>query len=95
MVRPSPLNAVSADKHQTRLELLTLGIEVLPGDAVDDSEDLLAAMFSGSTPSSAASAFITGGNKRTNKGADLFFHWNLEIRQAAIGPGCVKTPVIV
>lgn len=47
MLRPSSLDTTFEDKRQTLEELNTLGIEVVSADAVNDSEEQLAALFSG------------------------------------------------
>lgn len=47
MLRPSSLDTTSEDKRQTLEELDALGIEVVSADAVNDSEEQLAALFSG------------------------------------------------
>lgn len=60
MLRPPALDTVSADRHQTLLELQALGVEVLPGDAVNDSEDQLAAMFSGFDTLVSCLGFVAG-----------------------------------
>jgi NAD(P)-dependent dehydrogenase (short-subunit alcohol dehydrogenase family) len=47
MLRPSALDATSADKRNTLEALRALGIEVVAADAANDSEQSLAALFSG------------------------------------------------
>lgn len=47
MLRPSAPVATSESKRQTLDELSNLGIEVIPADAANDSEETLAALFSG------------------------------------------------
>ncbi|MCV4289682.1 aromatic alcohol reductase [Pseudomonas capsici] len=47
MLRPSALDATSEPRRQTLETLKTLGIEVVSADAANDSEESLAALFSG------------------------------------------------
>lgn len=47
MLRPSALDATSESKRQTLDELSKLGVEVVSADAANDSEEKLAALFSG------------------------------------------------
>lgn len=47
MLRPSAHDATSESKRQTLDELSNLGIEVVPADAGNDSEEKLATLFSG------------------------------------------------
>jgi uncharacterized protein YbjT (DUF2867 family) len=60
MLRPSVLDAASITKRQTLEELKTLGIEVLAGDVVNDSEQRLAAIFSGFDTLVSCLGFVAG-----------------------------------
>lgn len=60
MLRPSAIDTLSAHKRQTLEELDTLDIEVLPGDAVNDSIDQLAAWFSGFDTRISCLGFVAG-----------------------------------
>jgi len=60
MLRPSAIDTTSAHKRQTLEELDTLGIKVLPGDAVNDSIEQLAARFSGFDTLISCLGFVAG-----------------------------------
>lgn len=60
MLRPSAIDTMSTHKRQTLEELGTLGIEVLPGDAVNDSIEQLAAQFSGFDTLISCLGFVAG-----------------------------------
>ncbi len=60
MLRPSAIDNTPAHKRQTLEELDTLGIEVLPGDAVNDSTEQLAAQFSGFDTLISCLGFVAG-----------------------------------
>jgi threonine dehydrogenase-like Zn-dependent dehydrogenase len=60
MLRPSSLDTTSAAKRQTLEVLKTLGIEVLSGDAANDAEDQLAALFSGFDTVVSCLGFVAG-----------------------------------
>lgn len=94
MLRPSTLDTLSADKHQTQLELQALGIEVLPGDAVNDSEDQLAAMFSGFDTLVSCLGFVAGAGTqlklaRAALQSDVkrFVPWQFGVDYDVIGRG--------
>jgi len=60
MLRPSALDAEFTIKHQILEELKTQGIEVITGDVVNDSEQRLAAIFSGFDTLVSCLGFVAG-----------------------------------
>ncbi|MEX3776557.1 aromatic alcohol reductase [Pseudomonas sp. MYb118] len=60
MLRAAALDAASASKRQTQEELKTLGVEVVTGDVVNDSEPQLAAIFSGFDTVVSCLGFVAG-----------------------------------
>ncbi|WP_085690490.1 MULTISPECIES: aromatic alcohol reductase [unclassified Pseudomonas] len=60
MLRPSALDAESTIKHPTLEALKNLGIEVLVGDVVNDSEQRLAAIFNGFDTLVSCLGFVAG-----------------------------------
>ncbi|EJM27416.1 aromatic alcohol reductase [Pseudomonas sp. GM25] len=60
MLRPSEPDSASAAKLKTLAQLETLGIAVLPGDVVNDSEEQLCSVFSGFDTVVSCLGFVSG-----------------------------------
>jgi len=94
MLRPVAPEAISSERHQALHELESLGVEVLAGDAVNDSEEQLAASFSAFDTLVSCLGFVAGpGTQRKLTRAALqsdikrYVPWQFGVDYDAIGRG--------
>ncbi|BBP65028.1 2'-hydroxyisoflavone reductase [Pseudomonas sp. Cab53] len=94
MLRPVAPEAISSERHQALRELESLGVEVLAGDAVNDSEEHLAASFNAFDTLVSCLGFVAGpGTQRKLTRAALqsdikrYVPWQFGVDYDAIGRG--------
>ncbi|WP_448632599.1 MULTISPECIES: aromatic alcohol reductase [Pseudomonas fluorescens group] len=94
MLRPVAPEAISSERHQALRELESLGVEVLAGDAVNDSEEHLVASFNAFDTLVSCLGFVAGpGTQRKLTRAALqsdikrYVPWQFGVDYDAIGRG--------
>ncbi|WP_053144510.1 aromatic alcohol reductase [Pseudomonas sp. P97.38] len=92
MLRPVAPEKISSERHQALHELESLGVEVLAGDAVNDSEEQLAASFGAFDTLVSCLGFVAGpGTQRKLTRAALqsdikrYVPWQFGVDYDAIG----------
>ncbi|KUL89575.1 hypothetical protein ZTR_04483 [Talaromyces verruculosus] len=103
LLRPSSINSTSRQKQERNDTLRSLGVQLIPGDIVEDSEQTLSAIFAGYDTVIGCSGFVSGNaiQMKLAFGVDYdvigrgspqdLFDEQLDVRDLLRAPGQTKT----